>query len=91
MNTQQRLDYEENVLGGPAVGILPSTGITGFPGWDYSPKNPRYQSLTPAITCGRSLVAGLDPWHQYKLGRHHVPKRQIHPTEVNASGGNQKL
>jgi TonB-linked SusC/RagA family outer membrane protein len=45
MNTEERLQYEENILGGTA-GIL-GTGLTGYPGWDYSPRNPRYQNLTP--------------------------------------------
>ncbi len=55
MNTAQRLEYEERVLGGP-TGVLGSTALTGYPGWDYSPNNPRYLTLTPAQ---RATEAGL--------------------------------
>ncbi len=90
MNTQQRLDYEENVLGGPA-GILPSTGITGFPGWDYSPKNPRYQSLTPAQRAAEALlldsIRGINTnWADIMF-----QKGKFTQQEVNASGGNQNF
>ena len=46
MNTQQRLDYEENVLA--ACRHLPSTGITGFRDGIIVRKSPLYQSLTLA-------------------------------------------
>lgn len=90
MNTQQRLDYEENVLGGPA-GILPSTGITGFPGWDYSPKNPRYQTLTPAQRTAEALL--LDSIRSINTNWADVffQKGKFTQQEVNASGGNQNF
>jgi TonB-linked SusC/RagA family outer membrane protein len=53
MNSQERLQYEERVLG-PA--ILSQTALSGNPGWDYSPSNPRFQTLTPAQ---RTLEAAL--------------------------------
>lgn len=46
MNTAERLRYEGEFLG-PA-GVLGTGTATGYPGWDYSPNNPSYQSSTPA-------------------------------------------
>lgn len=88
MNTAQRLQYEENVLGGPA-GILSATGITGYPGWDYSPNNPRY--LTLSATQKATEAALLD---SIKLIDTDWPslffrKGKFTQHEVNASGGGQ--
>ena len=57
MNTAERLAYEEQILGrnGIISGVstvngLPvlgaNNGLTGYPGWDYSPSNPRYNLLS---------------------------------------------
>lgn len=91
MNTAERLQYEEQVLGGPA-GILGSgTGITGYPGWDYSPNNPRYLTLTPAQRATEAAL--LDSIKQINTDWAGLffrnAKFQQH--EVNASGGNDKL
>lgn len=88
MNTAQRLQYEEKVLGGPN-GILSSTAITGYPGWDYSPSNPRYQALTAAQ---RATEAGLlDSIRNINTDWPSVffRKGKFSQHEVNASGGGQ--
>ena len=90
MNTAQRLEYEEKILGGPA-GILSSTALSGYPGWDYSPNNPRYQTLTTAQRATEAALldsirkidtdwAGLF-FRNGKFSQH----------EVNASGGSQNI
>jgi TonB-linked SusC/RagA family outer membrane protein len=45
MNTTQRLQYEEMV---GQAGLLSTTAASGYPGWDYSAKNPRYLTFTQA-------------------------------------------
>ncbi|HPH84235.1 MAG TPA: SusC/RagA family TonB-linked outer membrane protein [Ferruginibacter sp.] len=90
MNTDQRLEYEEKVLGGPA-GVLPSNAITGFPGWDYSPNNPRYQTLSAAQ---RTTEAGLlDSIRKINTDWSNIffQKGKFSQQELNASGGNQNL
>jgi len=90
MNTEQRLSYEENVLGGPA-GILSTAGITGFPGWDYSPKNPRYQNLSPAQRAAEALL--LDSIRKINTNWADIffQKGKFTQQEVSASGGSQNL
>lgn len=99
MNTDQRLQYEEKVLGGQA-GLLPPSvtptpanplGLSGFPGWDYSPNNPRYQTLS---TAQRTLEAGLlDSIRRINNNFADIffQKGKFTQHEVNASGGNQSL
>lgn len=91
MNTSQRLEYEERLLG--PSGILPvgGTGLTGYPGWDYSPNNPRYAGLTQAQKdLERGLldsIRGINTnwpdlfFRNAKFSQH----------EVSASGGTQGL
>ena len=88
MNTEQRLAYEEKVMGG-AAGILSSTALTGYPGWDYSPSNPRYLTLTaPQKT---AEAASLDSVKQINTNWPGLFFRRGNFTqhEVNASGGGQ--
>lgn len=90
MNTAERLEYEEKVLGGPA-GILTPTAITGFPGWDYSPNNPRFQTLTPAQ---RTLEAGLlDSIRKINTNFQDLffRRAKFSQQELNASGGSQNM
>jgi TonB-linked SusC/RagA family outer membrane protein len=90
MNTAQRLEYEERVLGGPA-GILTPTAITGFPGWDYSPNNPRYQTLTPAQRASEALL--LDSIRNINTDWPSImfQRAKFSEHEVNASGGSGNL
>jgi TonB-linked SusC/RagA family outer membrane protein len=88
MNTAQRLEYEEKLLG--PSGILPTTGgLTGYPGWDYSPNNPRYQTLTQTQRDAERVL--LDSVKQINTNWADLffrnAKFQQH--EVNASGGGQ--
>ncbi|MFD2919111.1 SusC/RagA family TonB-linked outer membrane protein [Terrimonas rubra] len=46
MNTAERLAYEGEILG-PGLAPNPSA-LTGLPGWDYNPNNPRYQAQSAA-------------------------------------------
>ncbi len=84
MNGAQRLEYEERVLG-PA--ILSPTALTGNPGWDYSPNNPRFQTLTPAqrATEARLLdsVKGINTFWPDIMTRN----AKFRQHELNASGG----
>lgn len=90
MNTAERLQYEEKVLGGPN-GILSSTAITGYPGWDYSPTNPRYQTLTAAQRATEAAL--LDSIRNINTDWPGVffRKGKFSQHEVNASGGSQGL
>jgi TonB-linked SusC/RagA family outer membrane protein len=88
MNTAERLQYEEKVLGGPA-GILSTSALTGYPGWDYSPNNPRYQTLTTAQRAAEALL--LDSIRKIDTDWADVFFRNgaFSQHEVSASGGNQ--
>ncbi|MBC7889922.1 MAG: SusC/RagA family TonB-linked outer membrane protein [Ferruginibacter sp.] len=88
MNTAQRLAYEEKVLGG-AAGILSSTALSGYPGWDYSPNNPRYLTLSPAQKAAEAI--SLDSIRQIDTDWPGLFFRRGNFTqhEVNASGGGQ--
>lgn len=90
MNTAERLQFEEKVLGGPN-GILSNTAITGYPGWDYSPTNPRYQTLTAAQKA--TEAASLDSIRSINTDWPNVffRKGKFSQHEVNASGGSQGL
>ena len=88
MNTQQRLQYEEQFLG-PA-GVLGTGTATGFPGWDYSPTNPGYQSSTAGqkLVFDRLLdsVRSIDTkWADIFFRRSSFKQH-----ELNASGGSDK-
>jgi TonB-linked SusC/RagA family outer membrane protein len=90
MNTAQRLEYEEKVLGGPA-GILSSTALTGYPGWDYSPNNPRYQTLSAVQKSSEALL--LDSIKKIDTDWPSLFFRngKFSQHEINASGGSQGL
>ena len=85
MNTAQRLQYEEQFLG-PSGVIGP-----GYPGWDYSPTNPGYQSASPAqklIFDGLlDSVRKIDTKWADIFFRRSTFKQH----ELNASGGSDKL
>lgn len=89
MNTAERLQYEEQVLGGPAGILAPTTA--GFPGWTYSPLNPRYNTLTAAQ---RATEAGLldsigkiNPnWPSIFFQR-----GKFKQNEISASGGSEGM
>ena len=84
MNSQQRLEYEERVLG-PA--LLSPTTLSGNPGWDYSPTNPRFQTLSPAQ---RAIEARLlDSIRGINTAWPDIMTRnaQFRQHELNASGG----
>ena len=80
MTTAQRLEFEEKILGPGGFG-------TGFPGWQYSPNNPRYQTLTPAQRATEAAL--LDSIRQINTDWQDIFfQRGIFQThEVNASGG----
>jgi TonB-linked SusC/RagA family outer membrane protein len=88
MNGQQRLDYEERVLG-PA--LLSPTSITGNPGWDYSPNNPRFQTLTPAQRAAEALL--LDSIRKINTDWPSIMTRnaKFRQHELNAQGGSNNL
>jgi TonB-linked SusC/RagA family outer membrane protein len=88
MNTSQRLENEERVLG-PA--ILSPTALTGNPGWDYSPTNPRFQTLTPAQRANEARlldsVRGINTFWPDIMTRN----AKFRQHELNASGGANNL
>jgi TonB-linked SusC/RagA family outer membrane protein len=88
MNSQQRLEYEERVLG-PA--ILSPTALSGNPGWDYSPTNPRFQTLTPAQRAAEGLL--LDSIKRINTFWPDIMTRnaKFKQHELNASGGANNL
>lgn len=90
MNTAQRLEYEERIIGGTS-GILSTTALTGYPGWDYSPNNPRYNTLTPAQRATEAAlldsIRGIDTNWPDVFFR----KGTFTQHEVSASGGSQGL
>jgi TonB-linked SusC/RagA family outer membrane protein len=90
MGTAERLQYEANVLGGPA-GIYAPGAISGFPGWDYSTANPRYAGLSDAqkTTNARLLdsISNINTdWPSVFFRRGSFTQH-----EVSASGGSQGL
>ena len=88
MNTAQRLEYEEKIIG-PA--LLSPTALSGYPGWDYSVNNPRYQTLSTAqrSTEARLLdsVKAINTYWPDIFFRRGTFKQH----EINASGGTQNL
>ena len=88
MNTQQRLQYEEQFLG--PSGVIGAGTNTGYPGWDYSPTNPGYQSATAA----QKLVFDglLDSVRKIdtKWADIFFRRSSFKQHELNASGGNDK-
>jgi TonB-linked SusC/RagA family outer membrane protein len=84
MNGQQRLEYEERLLG--PVGLA-----NGFPGWDYSPTNPRFQTLTPAQRANEARlldsVRGINTFWPDIMTRN----AKFRQHELNASGGANNL
>ncbi len=89
MNTAQRLEYEEKFLG--PFGVISTSGNSGYPGWDYSPNNPVYSTLTPAQQASRALL--LDSIRQINTNWPDLLFRRgnFKQHELNASGGNQNL
>jgi len=89
MNTAQRLQYEEDFLG-PA-GVIGATTTTGYPGWDFSPKNPAYQASTPAQQA--IFNSRLDSIRKIDTDWADIFFRnsQFKQHELNASGGTQNL
>jgi TonB-linked SusC/RagA family outer membrane protein len=90
MNTAERLQYEETVLGGPA-GLFASGAISGYPGWDYSPNNPRYASLSASQKAANA--AALDSIRAINTDWPGIffQKGRFSQHEVSASGGSQGL
>ena len=84
MNTNQRLQYEEDFLGPAGLG-------TGFPGWEFSPKNPTYATATPAVQASRN--ASLDSVRQINTDWKDVLFRRstFQQHELNASGGSEGI
>jgi TonB-linked SusC/RagA family outer membrane protein len=84
MNTAQRLEYEERILGPNGLGA-------GLIGWDNSPNNPIWPTLSPAEQASRTRA--LDStrnintdWPSYLTQRGTFTSH-----ELNASGGSEKL
>ena len=88
MNTAQRLEYEEKIIG-PA--LLSPTAINGYPGWDYSPNNPRYQTLSTTQRAAEAIlldsVRAINTYWPDIFFRRGTFKQH----ELNASGGTQNL
>ncbi len=85
MSTAERLQYEEQILGGG--GLLSTTALTGFPGWDYSTNNPRFAALTPTQqAAGRALLDSIrninTDWADLMF-----KNATFRSHEINASGG----
>jgi TonB-linked SusC/RagA family outer membrane protein len=89
MNTEQRLQFEANVLG--PSGILGATNTSGYPGWDYSPNNPAYQ----AASSSQKLVFDrlLDSVKQINTNWADIffRRSRFKQHELNASGGSDKI
>jgi TonB-linked SusC/RagA family outer membrane protein len=89
MNTEQRLQYESDVLG--PSGIIGVSNATGYPGWDYSPNNPAYQAASSA----QKLVFDrlLDSIKQINTNWADVffRRSQFKQHELNATGGTDKI
>lgn len=89
-NTEERLRYEEEILG--PGGVIPSSGNSGYPGWDYSPNNPIYATLTDAQRATRAGL--LDSVRQINTNWADILFRDraaFKQHEVSASGGSQNL
>jgi TonB-linked SusC/RagA family outer membrane protein len=87
MNTAERLEFEERILGPGGILATNAAGLTGFPGWDYSPNNPRFNNLTAAQRATEAArldsIRGINTDWQDVFFRNGT--FQSH--EVNASGG----
>lgn len=91
MNTAQRLEFEERLLGPSGTLSTNTAGLTGYPGWDYSPNNPRYQTLTAAQRTREAAM--LDSVRQINTNWQDVFLRNgtFQSHEVNASGGGNNV
>ena len=89
MNTDQRLQYEEEFLG--PSGIINALGTSGFPGWDFSQRNPSYASQTPAEQARRNRL--LDSVRQINTNWADILFRRstFQQHELNASGGSEGI
>lgn len=84
MNTAQRLEYEEKILGPNGLGA-------GFPGWDWSPTNPAVAALPAAQQA--VLAARLDSVRSINTNWPDELTRRgkFMQHELNASGGNDRV
>jgi TonB-linked SusC/RagA family outer membrane protein len=91
MNTSQRLEYEEKLLGPSNILPVGGGGLTGYPGWDYSPNNPRYAGLTQTQKDAEKLL--LDSIRKIDTDWADIMTRnaKFQQHEVSASGGSQGL
>lgn len=85
MNTTERLAYEGQLLG---PGLAPNpTALTGLPGWDYNPNNPRYQAQSAATKALYDhlldSISGINTDWADLMFR----KAKFSQHEVNVSGG----
>lgn len=82
MNTEQRLQFEEEI------------GLTGRnigPGWTYSPKNPAYAAGTPATRARANYI--LDSLRNINTDWRDIffQRGKFQEQQVSISGGNEKL
>jgi TonB-linked SusC/RagA family outer membrane protein len=89
MNTQQRLQYEEQFLG--PSGVIGAGTATGYPGWDYSPTNPAYQSSTAAQKLVFDGLLDSIKKIDTKWADIFFRRSSFKQHELNASGGSDKL
>jgi TonB-linked SusC/RagA family outer membrane protein len=84
MNTAQRLEYEEKFLGPNGLGA-------GFPGWEWSPNNPIWPTLSAAEQATRTRA--LDSVRNINTDWPSILTRRARfmSHELSASGGNEKL
>lgn len=83
MNTQQRLQFEEE--------IGASFGRNIGPGWTYSPKNPTYAAGTPATRARADYI--IDSLKQINTDWRDIffQRGKFQEQQVSVSGGNDKL
>lgn len=89
MNTTERLRYESEILG---PGLFPApTGLTGLPGWDYSPNNPRYAGLSDAQKELNARLLDSISRINTNWPDQFTQRAPFQQHELSASGGNQNL
>ncbi|AXY77174.1 SusC/RagA family TonB-linked outer membrane protein [Paraflavitalea soli] len=91
MNTDQRLQFEETILGPGNILPVNGAGLTGYPGWDYSKNNPRYGTLTPAQQQLEAHLLDSIKGINTDWADHFFRDGKFHSYELNASGGNQGM
>ncbi|TAE17074.1 MAG: SusC/RagA family TonB-linked outer membrane protein [Bacteroidetes bacterium] len=90
LNSEQRLEYEARVLGGP-VGLLANTTTNGFPGWDWSPSNPAVQAATPAQQANFARLLDSTKSIDQRWPDQFFRNATFVQDELSVSGGDQKL